>query len=332
MTQVIFFKTDAAGCGYYRADLPAQLLKESGLTVDVRWMNPRWRMDLDTKVVCFQRHYPCHDASILLKKLKYGNIKILYDLDDDFFNLTPDLSLFRIQRNILKEMRSIASFADVMTVTTEHLKILSKKIFSGNIKIIPNMLDFTLWGSNQLHNDGRIRIGWAGSPSHYKDVIQLLPALKSILKRYDEVDLVFFGYCPDEFKEEFKERLIFHKGTSYLRYAEILPTLGLDIGLIPVCDTEFNRSKSVVKFLEYAAIGLPCVASNFEPYTRIIQDSINGYLAEDLDAWTFKLEKLITDPSERLRLSCSGRETAETYSIEQLGHLWKNVIHNLVML
>lgn len=330
MAQVIFFKIDSAGCGYYRADLPAQLLRESGITTSVRWMSPRWRMDPDTKVVCFQRHYPCQDALFLLKKLKCADVKILYDLDDDLFNLTPDLSLFRIKRNILEEMRSIASFADVMTVTTEPLKFLSKKIFADEIKVVPNMIDLSLWKANQPKNDGRIRIGWAGSPNHYKDIMQLLPVLKSIVQKHKKVDLIFFGYCPDEFTKEFKERLFFQKGSSYLRYAEMLPELGLDIGLIPIASSEFNRSKSNVKYLEYAAIGLPCVASNYEPYNRTIEDSVNGYLAEDQDDWTFKLEKLINNPEERLRLSYNCKETANVFSTAQLGYIWVDLISELI--
>jgi len=325
MAQVVFFKSDSTGCGYYRSDLPAKVLKDHGISSEVRFIKPTFRAYPETKVIFVQRHYIFIDVPALLRKFKRRGLKIVYDLDDDFFNLTPEINLYRIRENLLKEIRTLASFADIMTVSTPQLKELSKQIFDQEIVVIPNMLDLSIWKPNKTKDDGRIRIGWAGSPTHHRDLMSIYPVLKRILNECNNVDLVFFGYCPKDFLK-FGERVSFIKGGSYDYYVNTLPDLGIDIGVIPVIDSAFNKSKSLIKFAEYCALGLPCVISNLPPYHEIAGDSRDFLVSTEQD-WYKKLILLIRDLDLRKTVSKLNLVIAKQFSAETKGNLWHSLIN-----
>jgi hypothetical protein len=77
-----------------------------------------------------------------------------------------------------------------------------------------------------------------------------------------------------------------------------------DIGLAPLADTAFNRSKSVIKVLDYAAMGLAALASDMPVYQGSLAAGVGGRLVRnDPDAWYAALSLLVRDRAERARLA-----------------------------
>jgi glycosyltransferase involved in cell wall biosynthesis len=62
---------------------------------------------------------------------------------------------------------------------------------------------------------------------------------------------------------------------TYLRTIDF----DFDIGLSPLRDTQFARSKSPLKALEYGALGIPVVAANVEPYASFVRHGETGSCA-----------------------------------------------------
>ena len=56
---------------------------------------------------------------------------------------------------------------------------------------------------------------------------------------------------------------------------------GWDVGLAPLADTAFNRCKSAIKTLDYAALGLAVVASDVAAYRGSLADGPGGMLARE---------------------------------------------------
>ena len=50
------------------------------------------------------------------------------------------------------------------------------------------------------------------------------------------------------------------------KYPTILESLGIDVMIAPLMDNSFSGSKSSIKFLEGAALGIPVVSQNLDPY------------------------------------------------------------------
>jgi tetratricopeptide (TPR) repeat protein len=63
--------------------------------------------------------------------------------------------------------------------------------------------------------------------------------------------------------------------------------------------TEFNRCRSDVKFLEYAAGGALPICSDLEPYQKTVRSGENGFLFRDLAELEAAIERAIAKPEER---------------------------------
>jgi glycosyltransferase involved in cell wall biosynthesis len=101
--------------------------------------------------------------------------------------------------------------------------------------------------------------------------------------------------------------------------------MDLNIGLAPLRPSLFNRSKSEIKFLEYAAAGAAVIASRHGPYERVIEQGVTGLLVNSPHEWTSALNQLATDPGMRMDLALNGLAYARTRMIEQHWQGWEKV-------
>lgn len=88
--------------------------------------------------------------------------------------------------------------------------------------------------------------------------------------------------------------------------------LDLDIGIVPLPDTAYNRGKETYKIKEYMAAGLPIVASDVGHSRYLIEHGITGFLADSNAAWTEHLEKLRDDPLLRKEVGKNARRFVST--------------------
>lgn len=65
----------------------------------------------------------------------------------------------------------------------------------------------------------------------------------------------------------------------------------------------FCRAKSEIKFVEAALLGVPTVASSVDPFEYAIRHGENGFLAGNVVEWIDALEKLVTQPALRQKVS-----------------------------
>jgi glycosyltransferase involved in cell wall biosynthesis len=76
----------------------------------------------------------------------------------------------------------------------------------------------------------------------------------------------------------------------------------IDIGCCPLSDTGFNRAKTYIKAMEYAASGAAVVASP-TVYNQIIQHEYDGYIAETVDDWIEYLSRLVKSVNHRRQVA-----------------------------
>jgi glycosyl transferase family 1 len=79
------------------------------------------------------------------------------------------------------------------------------------------------------------------------------------------------------------------------------------IGIAPLTDSAFNRSKSAIKALDYMAMGVAAVASDVPAYRGLPENAVL-HVPNDPDAWYMALAGLIREPGRPHRLATAGRQ------------------------
>jgi hypothetical protein len=161
-----------------------------------------------------------------------------------------------------EQNRHLAGLVDGIIVSTPYLGNVYSE-FNDNIFVCRNSIDPADWQHVERHDDGIFRIGYAGSNVHVFDFPLVRKALKWAARQKDvEVCLMGFDLPPA------------WRGTM-MPWQQDLPSywnqLGLlDLGLAPLQDTPWGRSKSDIKAMEYAMAGaMPLVARTeaYRPWT-----------------------------------------------------------------
>jgi glycosyltransferase involved in cell wall biosynthesis len=58
--------------------------------------------------------------------------------------------------------------------------------------------------------------------------------------------------------------------------------------------------------MEYAALGIPVIASDREPYRAFVLDGVTGYLVRHEHEWGKRLYELVNDEAMRVEMGAQG--------------------------
>jgi len=98
--------------------------------------------------------------------------------------------------------------------------------------------------------------------------------------------------------------------------------IDFDIGLAPLKATKFSAAKSAIKALEYAALGIPVVASDTPPYNDFVIDGVTGWLVRKDHEWAVRLRELINDEAMRTEMGTKAKEQASRHTIQEHWDDW----------
>lgn len=257
----------------------------------------------------------------------FTGAKLVLDLDDDPEHTNPDHPDFDELEN-KKDMRlRMINVADHLVVSTENIKETVKK-FNPYITVIPNAIDPEIWKvKRKRRKDGKIRIVWISSGSHFPDLPLLQPVMDDIMEKYDNVEFHFAGMT---WGNEKHKRFTHHTGTTgYKDFPQFFADLDPDICVAPLKDNQFNNCKSNIKWLEASMLGVPTVASDVIPY-QDIEHGKTGYLASTPNQMTKYLKWLIEDPKLRKRIGKAAKKKAETtWNIKNFLPLYEDLFNKL---
>lgn len=369
--RILGINRDESACDLYRITQPLYKLLENGMA-NILTIREGAELGTDFALQKVMEsdiilvHRPASEEWFKFIKTcrKYGKI-IVVDYDDDPFNTSPLNPYYQfigteevefawpdgkremlwsknpmehggryldIETNIRRRDLFRASFknADMVSTTTDILRSKLATI-NPNTVTLPNLIDFNQYPIVE-HMKRRIRLGWQGGASHYEDLYMMAPAIKKILKKYSNVDFVFWGDLRmyGLFKDIPMERVECHQWVKQICYPYKLACLNLDIGLCPIIDNEFNHNKSAIKWMEYSVVKAATVASNIPPYSKVITDGQTGLLTGP-DGWFDCIERLILD--ENLRKTMGEQAHHEVFTKHNADThcgLWLNAYESLL--
>ncbi len=312
---------DNGACAYYRITLPFDALAAHGYNIQTAcgW-DERCR---DYQVIVGQR-IGKPEALPIWRRLAAGH-RLVYEIDDDVWNLddTNFRALLEHDAVLMDAMGHCAEVAHLVTVSTEVLAEMLRP-FNPNVVVLPNHIDGRLLDIERPRRD-RVVVGWAGGDSHLKDFKAVAPQLKRFLKRHPDTEFHSIG---TDFHRVYGWPAR-HTGWSSHIW-DYYRTVDFDIGIAPLAPTKFNRSKSHIKALEYAALGIPVVASDEPPYRDFILDGVTGFLIRRDHEWGQRLHELVSDAGLREGMGRKAKERAAEYTIQRGWRLWADAYEGVL--
>ena len=228
---------------------------------------------------------------------EFTGAKLVLDFDDDPFNLNPDHPAYEafVSRRPLYE--AFIKGADHIICSTNAIKDVIEPL-NYRITVIPNAIDPEIWKvKGKKRTDGKIRIGWFGSSSHLADMHLILPVIEELEKKYDNVEFHLVGFADTKVVEG--RRFHYPPTKGYEEYPQFVADMSLDIAIAPLIDSQFNRAKSNIKWLEHSMLKTPMVLSDVSPYKESVDNYKTGYLASGTNQWVKYLSWLIESPEKR---------------------------------
>jgi GT2 family glycosyltransferase/glycosyltransferase involved in cell wall biosynthesis len=273
-------------------------------------------LDYRADIMVTQRHAvgDLHAAAALIRHCRDHGITLLYDLDDDLRHVPhdhPDAMALRPQARLISRL---VRDADAVWVSTPSLAATLEDL-RDTVAVVENGLDERLWAATPPAlppRQGPVRILFMGTATHDADfaiVEMALARLKTMFAEHVSVDLLGISNRPNLPFWVNRVSLPAHASSSYPGFVNWITQQHWDIGIAPLADTSFNNCKSAIKALDYAALGLPVLASDRNVYRGSLADGPGGCLLPDDDhAWFIALAQLVRDRKLRERLAAGARD------------------------
>jgi tetratricopeptide (TPR) repeat protein len=317
--QICDFLND--GDGFYRLHEPSRLLSQlpGVVVIDCHFYHrllPELLQTADVLILPFLHNW---DLFPVLEQRRAAGQVTVFEANDYFYDIHPWNAIGPQwqDRAVQAEYRLYMAHADAVQTSTEELA-RRWRAWSRQVGVFPNQL--TEIPALAEAPQRPLTIGWGGSPGHFADWYHVAPALERWLTAHPDVHLAVMTH---EFARPFlqlpAERYHFTPFGSLAEYQRFLPSL--DIGLAPLLPTEYNRCRSDVKFLEYAAHGVVFIGADLEPYRTTVRPGQTGLLYRTEHELLHHLDVLYADASRRSRLRTAAHEYVcqERRSVDHIG-------------
>jgi hypothetical protein len=332
--RVRVYPSDNTGCGWYRLRFAALALAAQGADITISDHIPAlWdhtpdgdrivgAATYDADVAVFQRVFR-PDILTVIRSLREQGVAVVVDVDDDFSALHPRHPVWAQlhPKNSSRNWSVLAEAcreADLVTVSTPALAAK----YGGTV--VRNCVPRAYLGITAEREDLPI-IGWTGTPKMHPDDLEMVgDAVARVCEGEATFRAIGDRATLDVLGVEDQEHVPGAR-LDNLDYAHLVAQL--DIGIVPLADSAFNQSKSWLKGLEYAALGVPFVASIVAEYEALIQQGA-GSLASRPRQWYACLRNLAESADMRLEMADRGRTVAARHTIEdtmapQVWEAWK---------
>lgn len=225
---------------------------------------------------------------------------IINDLDDWYWGLDPSNMAFQANHpknspgENINHYKAVLNRSDLVTVSTPYLADRITKFVRCPIEVIPNYIDVDRFTPRQHVDDGPPTIGWVGSTAHRSGDLETLKGIITPMVQSGNYKFHHSGHA-DHFPTLASKLGLRDSEVTTLPLArhDMYPNLMvMDIGLVPLRVTPFNRAKSYIKGLEYAASGIPFVAQEIDSYNQLYNEYGIGRVAARAGDWIRNIKQL----------------------------------------
>jgi glycosyltransferase involved in cell wall biosynthesis len=351
---VLFVFDDLGGiCTRYRCDHQAEQLKFLGVSHDIAHSA---EIDLAAAV----DHYECFllsrvewndQVAAFFERARASDKLVIFDTDDLIFEPELDRHFAFLdgatdeQRaqwiEKLNAYRKTLEECDGVTVTTETLRQFGLRrnervevVFNAESEELLRLADEAIGADARdvpAYAGGDVTIAYlSGTPTHNRDFREAADAVLWALENYPNTRFLVVGKLElDPRFDRFASRLTRIRKQPWQAVPGILTQV--DINLAPLeRENPFTESKSCLKYLEAALLGVPTVASPRDDFARAIDHGRNGLLADNRHEWREAIRMLIESKDLRRDVGMAAYEDVRrSHTTKARAPMFEQALRNL---
>jgi len=334
-------------CFRYRVQQKLELLEK--LEWRSEWVSWRDLAEVKEKihlydVIIFYRVPGFPDVLDIMKYAASLNKIMIYDLDDLIFDEQRLAEKFKGATGQLleREQKAMLQGASLYraAITTCSYAMASTPVLAeemgrlageGICSVFPNTLDKGLMAHVDAppvpKSDDFVDIFYgSGTKTHDEDFATVATVLCRILKENKDTRIIIVGHLtiPKELVE-FSDRILTLPIMPFDSYLTVLSQAKICIA--PLELGYFADCKSEIKWIESAIFKIPCVVSATRTYREVVEDGVDGCLAEDQQQWYDALTRLVKDAVYRQTVGEEAhRKVMKQYGVEAMSRKLSDIV------
>jgi glycosyltransferase involved in cell wall biosynthesis len=198
----------------------------------------------------------------------------------------------------------------------------------ARVWLVPTSVDSEQWQPLVARPDQPWTIGWIGSWSNLKFLYDIEAPLAQFLTEHPEAQLLIVSDRQPAFTKLGDHQWRFAEWSAE---TEISMVQQMDVGLMPLHDSEEARGKCGFKMLTYMSVGLPVIVSPVGVNKEILGYDEVGFGASSENDWYAALRRLFEEADLGPRLGTQGRKVVtEHYSVKANAPKLAAIFHEVV--
>lgn len=243
----------------------------------------------------------------VLQLIRAVKNRLIYDFDDAVYASAPPFELDpRVLTKTRKNLTAVLHHSRLIIAGNAHLAAYAQQ-YNNNVAMIPTCIDTDKVRPRDEPPADELVIGWIGNSENLR-YLQILEGLFARLASTYGSKLVLRVVSGKPYSSE---SLLNVDNRTWTLDTEMSDLRSFHIGLSPLADDEWTRGKCGFRALQYMATGIPTVVSPVGVNREIIDDGVNGFLAQTDEEWFARVSQLIEGEQLRRRLGLRGRSTVE---------------------
>lgn len=230
----------------------------------------------------------------------FAGTRRLFDVDDAIWLNAPNFS------------ERLAALCDGLIAGNDFVADHYSK-YCARIWTIPTSLDTAQWQPGTSQRPERWTIGWTGTASNLPYLYQIERALAAFLRQNKQAQLLVVCDRRPSLNS------LPPRSWQFVRWSperEIRLVQQMDVGLMPLPDTEWARGKCALKMLMYLAVGMPAIVSPVGIGKQLLEQHDAGLTAGSSQEWQDALQLLFGDRELAKRFGAAGRKlVVERFSV-----------------
>jgi glycosyltransferase involved in cell wall biosynthesis len=194
------------------------------------------------------------------------------------------------------------------------------RCYNNNVHVVPDSPQIEVFDPLRptiRRDEDKVVLGWIGGAQNIAPLHQIREPLEALFSHFPKLHLRVVG--ADESRLPKFKHVRYSCRATYDQSTMVREVLRFDIGLFPLLRNEDGLARGTLKAKVYMSGGAAVVADHFGENPGLIRDGVNGMLASSLSDWHHKLQSLISDRCQRLRIAEQGLSTIrENFTVSHI--------------